>query len=572
MLVVGLVISSLTVRIRDQAEAARQREQRTAALYAMSRELASTRGRGRAAGDRRAPHQRSLPEPGRRPACPTPTAGSPPGAAAAPVRDGRHELAWRQWVYEHRAAGRPGHRDAARRARPSTCRCSPRADGGRARRPARRPPCPGRARAAPPARDLRQPDRARHRAGAPRRGGPAKPRSTWRRERLRNSLLSSVSHDLRTPLAAITGRRAAPFWTTARGWMPRHASELLDPPGGGRAPEPARPEPPGDDAARVGRARASQGVASAGGGHRRGAAAAWASGSADRPVTTRVPPDLPLVAIDDVLIGQVLVNLLDNAVKYTPPGSPIRSCATATDHAVTVEVADRGPGLPPGEEDRVFEKFYRGAAPPPARRRARPGDLPGHRQGPRRANLGPEPPRGRRGVPLPLPIAEAPPAAVPAECLSPSIVLIEDEPQIRRFLRATLTSQGYRAVRGRRTGADGLVEAAHPPARRRHRRPRPARHRRPRGDPPAARVVRRADHRAVGARPGARQGRRARRRRRRLRQQAVRRRRAAGPHPRRPAPPAGASREGGEASVQGRRPQVDLVRRHVVAGRRARCT
>src|SRR5262249_57766339 len=77
----------------------------------------------------------------------------------------------------------------------------------------------------------------------------------------------------------------------------------------------------------------------------------------DRRVTTRVPGDLPLVAIDDVLIEQVLVNLLDNAIKYTPPGSPITIIATATDGAVTVEVADRGPGLPPGEEDKVFDKF-----------------------------------------------------------------------------------------------------------------------------------------------------------------------------------------------------------------------
>jgi len=79
----------------------------------------------------------------------------------------------------------------------------------------------------------------------------------------------------------------------------------------------------------------------------------------DRRVTTRVPPDLPSVLIDDVLIEQVLVNLLDNALKYTPPGTPIAIAATGTDERVTVEVSDRGPGLPRGEEDRVFEKFYR---------------------------------------------------------------------------------------------------------------------------------------------------------------------------------------------------------------------
>jgi two-component system sensor histidine kinase KdpD len=67
--------------------------------------------------------------------------------------------------------------------------------------------------------------------------------------------------------------------------------------------------------------------------------------------------------MDDVLIEQVLLNLLDNALKYTPSGSPISITATATDQAVYVEVADHGPGLPPGEETRIFEKFYRASAP-----------------------------------------------------------------------------------------------------------------------------------------------------------------------------------------------------------------
>src|SRR5262249_7860337 len=81
---------------------------------------------------------------------------------------------------------------------------------------------------------------------------------------------------------------------------------------------------------------------------------------ADRRVTTRIPPDLPPVPIADGPGEQVLVNLLDNALKYTPPGSPIKIIATATDQAITVEVADRGPGLPAGEEEKVFEKFYQG--------------------------------------------------------------------------------------------------------------------------------------------------------------------------------------------------------------------
>ena len=76
--------------------------------------------------------------------------------------------------------------------------------------------------------------------------------------------------------------------------------------------------------------------------------------------TSRLPPDLPLVPLDRVLIEQVLINLLDNAIKYTPEGSPIDISAAAEDGVVGVTVADRGPGFAPGEEAQVFEKFYRG--------------------------------------------------------------------------------------------------------------------------------------------------------------------------------------------------------------------
>jgi two-component system sensor histidine kinase KdpD len=81
-----------------------------------------------------------------------------------------------------------------------------------------------------------------------------------------------------------------------------------------------------------------------------------------RTIEVRVPPDLPLVPVDGVLIQQVLVNVLDNALKYTEPDAPIRVTASVSGRTVTVEVADEGPGLPPGAEDRVFEKFYRGTS------------------------------------------------------------------------------------------------------------------------------------------------------------------------------------------------------------------
>jgi len=121
------------------------------------------------------------------------------------------------------------------------------------------------------------------------------------------------------------------------------------------------------------------------------------------------------VPIDDVLIEQVLVNLLDNAVKHTPRSSPIRIMATATDQAVTVEIADRGPGLPRGEEDKVFEKFYRGL---PGSGRGvglglaiSQGIVKAHGGRIWAQNL----PEGGVAFLFTLPLAGAPPAAVPAD-------------------------------------------------------------------------------------------------------------------------------------------------------------
>jgi two-component system sensor histidine kinase KdpD len=79
----------------------------------------------------------------------------------------------------------------------------------------------------------------------------------------------------------------------------------------------------------------------------------------DRHVDVKLPADLPLVPVDAILIEQVFVNLLENAAKYTPAGTPIELAAALRDREVVVEVADRGPGVPVGEEERVFEKFYR---------------------------------------------------------------------------------------------------------------------------------------------------------------------------------------------------------------------
>jgi two-component system sensor histidine kinase KdpD len=73
-----------------------------------------------------------------------------------------------------------------------------------------------------------------------------------------------------------------------------------------------------------------------------------------------MPRDLPLVRIDALLIERVLVNLLENASKYTPPGSRITLAAEVIADQLSVSVSDDGPGLTVGREEAVFQKFTRG--------------------------------------------------------------------------------------------------------------------------------------------------------------------------------------------------------------------
>jgi two-component system sensor histidine kinase KdpD len=177
-------------------------------------------------------------------------------------------------------------------------------------------------------------------------------------ERLRNSLLSALSHDLRTPLAGLTGlaeslqiagpplnaaqQEIAEALVTSAMRMSSQVNNLL---------EMARFE--------SGEFRLSSG---------------WNSieeivGSAvrlskrvlaSRSLQTKVPADLPLVKCDAVLIERVLVNLLENAAKYTPPDAIVEVIATSAGEEMRVTVADNGPGIKPGTEQEIFNKFSRG--------------------------------------------------------------------------------------------------------------------------------------------------------------------------------------------------------------------
>jgi two-component system sensor histidine kinase KdpD len=85
-------------------------------------------------------------------------------------------------------------------------------------------------------------------------------------------------------------------------------------------------------------------------------------------IVTDLPRDLPLLRYDAVLIERVMCNLLENAAKYTPPGSKIVISARVQEPWLKVTVCDNGPGLPAGREEAVFEKFTRGE-----RESAKPG-------------------------------------------------------------------------------------------------------------------------------------------------------------------------------------------------------
>jgi len=79
-----------------------------------------------------------------------------------------------------------------------------------------------------------------------------------------------------------------------------------------------------------------------------------------RIVTTNIPGDLPLIYADGVLLEQLFINLLENAAKYTPPQSRIVISAVPHGPKLLIFLHDNGPGFPPGQERRVFEKFFRG--------------------------------------------------------------------------------------------------------------------------------------------------------------------------------------------------------------------
>ncbi len=357
MLIVALVISGLTVSLQARAEAARQREQRTGALYRLSRELARTRevdnllriALRHIVGLLPGRVVVLLPDTTERLVL---RASDP----AAFVLDER-EAAVAHWVYTHnQLAGLGTATLSAAQALYVPLTASQGPVGVLGIRPGE-------------PRELEAPEQlhlletcanqtalAIERAALAERAQDAQVKVEA--EQLRNALLSAVSHDVRTPLAGIRGaasslveagdRLDAATRTDLSASIAEEAERLdrllgnllnmtrLD----AGVVQPKKEWQPLEEVvgAALGRLAAAL---------RR------------RPVHVSVPPELPFVPLDGLLIEQVLINLLENALRYTPAGTPIEITATAQEEQLTVEVADRGPGLPAGEAERIFEKFHR---------------------------------------------------------------------------------------------------------------------------------------------------------------------------------------------------------------------
>jgi two-component system sensor histidine kinase KdpD len=359
MLVVSLLISTLAARVRAQAEAARHREQRTQVLYATSREVAAAR---------------TVEEVARAAARHVGDVVSGPAVVLVPGPDGQivaagdprpaldsRERAVAQWAFDHgRAAGLGTDTLPGASALYMPLQGTESVLGVLGVRPdaALLPLRPDQF-------DLlealsRQAASGLERAHLAEEAQQA--RIAMETERLRSTLLSSVSHDLRTPLATITGAASSLLQDTSLApaaqrelegaiyeeadRLNRLVTNLLD---------MTRLE---SGSLRLNRDWHSleELVGSA--------LARLEPGLRGRRVDVSVPADLPLVSVDGVLIEQALVNLVDNAAKYTDPASPIAIGAKASDGALWVEVADEGPGLPPGAEEQVFEKFYRATSGP----------------------------------------------------------------------------------------------------------------------------------------------------------------------------------------------------------------
>ena len=360
MLIVALLISGLTSSVRLQATVAGHRERRTAMLYAMSRELAATRGQ-EAMASVAARHVSEvfdsqvvvlLPDAQGR-------IRYPRGESVSSSLRGA-DLSVAQWVHDHgRPAGLGTDTLPGTEALHLPLQGSQAVLGVLGVLPAnpRRVLLPEQFHlletfAGQLALALERAQLAEHAQQAS---------IDAETEGLRNALLAAISHDLRTPLAVIAGassslaekgermsaeeRRAL---ASSIYEQSREMSKLVT-----NVLEMTRLEA---DGIALDRDWHSIGEIAGSVLHR------LRERLARHTVRVELPAELPLVRVDATLVEQVFANLLENAAKFTPPGTTVTLRATVRDSELDVSVEDSGPGLPPGDPDRLFAKFHRGRA------------------------------------------------------------------------------------------------------------------------------------------------------------------------------------------------------------------
>lgn len=356
MLVVAIVISNLMVSVRSQAKVAAHRERRAAALYAMSKELAGSQTEADIV--RTAVRHLHSEFSSRNVILFADANGRVVYPKQKGIRESLHgaDLSVAQWVLDHNETAGQGTNTL-----------------------------PGAAAVYFPIRDEEQvlgvlallpvnlrrvflPEQQKLLETFLRQIGQAvtrlrfseQARSTQMQmetERLRNSLLSAISHDLRTPLATIVGSAS----TLVEGephLRPQDKLELS------RAIV--------EEAERMSNlvnnildmARLDAGVVEL---NKQWHPVEEIIGTAmtrlqkqllGRQVKVKLPPGIPMVHADAVMIEQVLINLLENALRYTPAGSDLEINVQIAAGSVEIALADHGPGIAKGMEHRLFEKFY----------------------------------------------------------------------------------------------------------------------------------------------------------------------------------------------------------------------
>lgn len=394
MLAVGLIVGTLAARAREQTLRARSRERATAAQHALSRELAAARD-ARAVAAIIARHAHELLHADAVVCTPTDASStrtsaltSEPAplevlAAAGPAGPdwftgaGERELRERsvaRWALDHAAPA-----GLSTRTLPSALALHTPliASGGRVGVLSVRP-------LHAPSFDAVQlatlDDLATQGASALERVALSAAEHASRlhaeRERLRSALLSSVSHDLRTPLASITGAAstlqqsdlAQPLDPATRASLlativdeSSRLSDII-----ANLVFATRLESAADTGVELRREWTTlEEIVGVGLSRHRQALSL-------RPFRVQLPRDLPMLKVDNAMLPQVVHNLIENALRYSPPGTPLGVSAWTSESSLVVKVWDEGPGLADDEPSKVFDRFFRGRASRPVADSSRP--------------------------------------------------------------------------------------------------------------------------------------------------------------------------------------------------------